>query len=156
MRLDSQDKKACADGTPPNTQRGYTLVEVFFAIFIVATVFLGLSGMTVTLIQSNSTNDFTDIAVDLAQDKLEELKNASFTSAVVADVNSANNGDLESVSNFDFQQSNISEMGGPGGSFTRTWNIADSVPKVGMKTAVVIVTWTDRLGSHRVSFRTIL
>ena len=156
MRPDSQNKKACADGTPPGTQRGYTLVEVFFAIFIVATAFLGLSGMTVTLIQSNSSNDFTDIAVDLAQDKLEELKNASFTSAVVADVNSANNSDLESIANFDFQESNINGMGGPGGSFTRTWNIADSVPKIGMKTVVVVVTWTDQLGGHRVSFRTIL
>lgn len=154
MRRDSQDKKA--DGTPPNTQRGFTLVEVFFAIFIVATVFLGLSGMTVTLIQSNSTNDFTDVAVDLAQDKLEELKNASFTSAAVADVNSGNNGDLESTANFDFQETNLNEMGRPGGIFTRTWNIADSLPKTGMKTVVVVMTWTDQLGSHRVSFRTIL
>ncbi len=156
IRSDLANKTPCAKRSLITAQRGYTLVEVFFAIFIVATVFLGLSGMTVTLIQSNSSNDFADIAVDLAQDKLEELKSASFTSAVVADVNSTNNSELESVSNFDFRQTNLNEMGRPGGIFTRTWNIADNAPKSGMKTAVVIVTWTDQLGSHRVSFRTIL
>ena len=137
-------------------QQGYTLLEVLFSILIIVAVLLGLSGMTVMVMQSNSTNDFTDIAVDLAQDKLEQLKNALFTSTLVADVNSGNNSDLESTANFDYQENGIDELGRPGGVFARTWNIADNVPKAGMKTVVVIVTWVDGLGSHRVSLRTVV
>jgi len=137
-------------------KQGFTLLEIFFAVFIVLSALLGISGMTAMVMQSNATNEFTDIAVDLAQDKLEQLKNALFTSTGVADVNSSNNNDLESTSNFDYRETNINELGLPGGIFIRTWNIADNVPKAGMKTAVAIITWNDRLGSHRVSLRTIL
>ena len=157
LRLQSATKRGPKGHTYHVTgQQGFTLLEVLFAIFIVISAYLGISGMTVMVMQSNATNDLTDTAVDLAQDKLEQLKNALFTSTVVADVNSSNNNDLESASNFDYQETNINALGLPGGTFTRTWNIADNVPKAGMKTAVVIVTWTDRLGGHRVSFRTIL
>jgi len=137
-------------------KRGFTLLEIFFAVLIVLSALLGISGMTAMVMQSNATNDLTDTAVDLAQDKLEQLKNALFTSTVVADVNSSNNSDLESTSNFDYRETNINVLGLPGGIFARTWNIADNVPKAGMKTAVAIVTWNDRLGSHRISLRTIL
>jgi Tfp pilus assembly protein PilV len=137
-------------------QQGAALLEILFANFIVVTTLLGLSGMTVMVMQSNSSSDLRDTAINLAQDKLEELKNALFTSSVLADVNTSNNSDLESTSNVDYQVTNINELGKPGGIFTRTWNIADNTPKAGMKTLVVIVTWADRQGSHRVSFRTIL
>ncbi len=137
-------------------KQGATILEILFAIFIIVTTLLGLSGMTVTVMRSGSTSDLRDSAINLAQDKLEELKNALFSSSVLADVNTTNNSDLESTSNFDYQVANLNELGKPGGIFTRTWNIADNSPKSGMKTLVVIVTWADRVGSHRVSFRTIL
>jgi len=136
--------------------RGYTLLEVFFAIFIIVSVLLILTRMTIMVVRSNSMNDLTNSALDLAQDKLEELKSAMPTSPMLADITSTNNNDLENISNFDFQESNIDGLGGAGGNFTRTWNIADDSPKVGMKSVVVIVSWTDRIGSHRVQLRTIL
>jgi hypothetical protein len=79
-----------------------------------------------------------------------------FTSAVVADVNAANNADLEEPASFDHREVGISASGQTNGPFTRTWNIADSVPKAGMKSAVVIVSWTDKLGNHKIFLRTIL
>lgn len=148
--------KGLGNSDPIMGQRGYTLIEVLFAIFIIVTVLLVLSGMTVRLVQSNLMNDSTDTAVDLAQDKLEELKSALATSSILADANTANNGDLESTSNFDRQENDIDGLGQPGGIFTRTMNIADNTPKAGMKTVVVIVSWTDRIGSHQVTLRTIL
>ncbi len=141
---------------PMRRQSGFTLLEVFFAIFIIVVVLLALTGMTVMLMKSNSMNDFTDSAVDLAQDKMEELKSAFPSSAILADVETANNSDLENISNFDFQESGIDELGRAGGIYTRTWNVADDIPKGGMKTVVVIVSWTDGMGSHRVSLKTIL
>jgi len=142
--------------TSLKNQLGFTLIEVMVSIFMVASVLLGLAGMTSILIRNNSMNYFTDTATVLAQDKLEELKNAIPTSTILTDVNTTNNSDLENTSNFDYQQSNIDGLGRPGGIYTRTWNIADNSPTAGVKSVVVIVSWTDQAGSHRVSLRTIL
>jgi type II secretory pathway pseudopilin PulG len=141
---------------PASSRRGYSLIEVLFAVFFVSVVFLGLSGMTAMVMKSQSTNELADVALDLAQDKLEELKSAPLSSPALADLNSGNNGELGSATDFDYQEAGIDERGRPGGIFTRTWNLADDLPKSGMKTAVVIVSWTDRLGGHEVSLRTIL
>ena len=141
---------------PMRRQSGFTLLEVFFAVFIIVVVLLALTGMTVMVMKSNSMNDFTDSAVDLAQDKMEELKSAFPTSAILLDLQTANNNDLASTSSFDFQETNIDELGRAGGIYTRTLNIADDIPKEGMKTVVVIVSWTDGMGSHRVSLKSIL
>lgn len=141
---------------PMRRQSGFTLLEVFFAIFIIVVVLLALTGMTVMVMKSNSMNDFTDSAVDLAQDKMEQLKSAFPSSAILADVETTNNSDLENLSNFDFQESGIDELGRAGGIYTRTLNIAKDIPKVGMNTVVVIVSWTDGMGSHRVLLKSIL
>jgi type II secretory pathway pseudopilin PulG len=154
--MTQKNKKRSAILGQVEGSQAYTLLEVLFAVFILTTVLLGLAGMMPILIRTNSFSDLTDTAVNLAQDKLEELKSAFPASSVLADANNGNNGDLESTSNFDYQQSNIDGLGRPGGIYTRTWNIADNTPSAGMKTVVVIVSWNDPLGSHRVSFRTIL
>jgi type II secretory pathway pseudopilin PulG len=151
-----QIRKRSAISRQLEGRQAYTLLEVLFALFILTTALLGLAGMMPILIRTNSFSDLTDTAVNLAQDKLEEMKNAFPTSLVLADANSSNNSDLENASNFDYQRSNIDGLGRPGGIYTRTWNIADNTPSAGMKTVVVIVSWNDPLGSHRVSFRTIL
>ncbi len=137
-------------------QRGFTLIEVFFAIFIIVFVLFALNRMTVLVMRSNSFNDHTSSALDLAQDKMEELKSALPTSARLLDLQTVNNNDLASTSNFDFQESNIDGLGRPGGIYTRTCNDADNSPKAGMKSVAVIVTWMDPMGDHRVLLRTIL
>ncbi len=137
-------------------QRGFSLIEVFFAIFIIVFVLFALNRMTVLVMRSNSLNDHTSSAIDLAQDKIEELKSALPTSAILLDLQTANNNDLSSTINFDFQESNIDGLGRPGGIYTRTWNVADNSPKAGMKSVAIIVTWMDQLGDHRVLLRTIL
>ncbi len=137
-------------------QNGFTMIEVFFAVFIIVFVLFALNKMTVLVMRSNSFNDRTSSAIDLAQDKMEELKSALPTSAILLDLQTANNNDLATTSNFDFQESNLDGLGRPGGIYTRTWNIADNIPKVGMKSVAVIVSWIDPMGNHRVLLRTIL
>ncbi len=88
-------------------QRGFSLIEVFFAIFIIVFVLFALNKMTVLVIRSNSLNDHTSSAIDLAQDKMEELKSAFLTSTNLVDLQAANNNDLSSTTNYDFQESNI-------------------------------------------------
>ncbi len=137
-------------------QRGFTLIEVFFAVFIIVFVLFALNKMAVLVMRSNSLNDHTSSAIDLAQDKIEELKSALPTSAILLDLQTANNNDLSSTTNFDFQETNIDGLGRPGGIYTRTWNVADNSPKAGMRSVAVIVTWMDQMGDHRVLLRTIL
>ena len=151
-----EQTKSLGNSDPIRGQWGYTLIEVILAIFILVVVLLMLSEMTVMLIRVNHLNDLMDIATDLSQDKLEELKNAFPASSILADVNTGNNGDLESTSDVDFQESNIDGLGQAGGIFSRIWNIADNNPSSGMKAVVVIVSWTDQMGSHKVMLRTIL
>ncbi len=152
QRGQGKPKRTILTGTPS----GYTLLEVLFAIFIVLVVFVGLANVLTMLIWSTAMSNSLDTATDLAQDKMEELKTAWATSPILADSNTGNDTHLESTSNFDYQQLNIDALGKPGGIFTRTWNIADNTPASGMKTVVVIVRWTDKLGSHKISLRTIL
>jgi len=137
-------------------QRGFTLIEVFFAIFIIVFVLFALNKMTVLVMRSNSFNDHTSSAIDLAQDKMEELKSALPTSIILLDLQTANNNDLSNTTNVDFQESSLDGLGRAGGIYTRTWNVADNIPKAGMKSVAVIVSWVDQMGSHRVLLRTIL
>jgi len=137
-------------------EQGFTLIETLIASFLIMTVILGLLGMMTTLMQSNSTNEYHDKAIDLAQDKVEELKMALPTSFDLSDLNTGNNANLESTTDFDHQQGNINEFGIAGGIYTRTWNIADDNPTTGMKLVVTIVSWTDSLGPHSVKLKTIL
>jgi hypothetical protein len=63
----------------------------------------------------------------------------------------ANNGDLSSIANIDWEE-DVTDAGtvGAGGFYRRIWNIADTVtPWPEMKEITVIVTWeNDR---HRVA-----
>ena len=138
------------------TEKGFTLIEVFFAIFIIVFVLFALNKMTVLVMRSNSFNDHTSSAIDLAQDKMEELKSAFPTSTILLDLQTANNNDLSNTTDFDFQEGNLDGLGRAGGIYTRTWNVADNSPKVGMKSVAVIVSWLDQMGSHKVLLRTIL
>ena len=138
------------------TEKGFTLIEVFFAIFIIVFVLFALNKMTVLVMRSNSFNDHTSSAIDLAQDKMEELKSALPTSTILVDIQATNNNDLSNTTNFDFQEGNLDGLGRAGGIYTRTWNVADNSPKVGMKSVAVIVSWLDQMGSHKVLLRTIL
>jgi Tfp pilus assembly protein PilV len=55
-------------------QTGFTLNEVLVSINVIIIAILGYSLSTVGVIRGNMTNDNTTVAINLAQDKLEQLK----------------------------------------------------------------------------------
>ncbi len=61
--------------------KGFTLLEVMVSLVIIAVGLLGLSSLTVSMIQGNVFSDKLTTATILAQDKLEELENLAFTDA---------------------------------------------------------------------------
>lgn len=103
------------------TERGFTLIEVLVAIAIISIGVLALGANTTSITRSNRLSANTTIAVNLAQEKLEEAKaqpslaNGTFTDAPP--------GPRRSI-------------------FARTLAISDS-PEAGLKQVDVTVTWME-------------
>jgi Tfp pilus assembly protein PilV len=54
--------------------KGFTFNEVLVAINVIVIAILGYSLSTVGVIRGNLTNDNTTAAINMAQDKMEQLK----------------------------------------------------------------------------------
>jgi hypothetical protein len=111
-------------------QTGFTFNEVLVAINVIVIAILGYSLSTVGVIHGNLANDSATIAVNLAQDKMEQLKAQSKLSN---DDRCPSSGDHA-----------ITAIGAPGGIFDRCWRIVDSPLGPNLKQIAVIVSWRDR------------
>ena len=140
------------------SQKGFTLLEVLIALVILSVGLLGLASLTASVIRTNSFSDDFTTATALAQDKLENLVNLSFTDASLNDDISTNNnwGGSDpsmlstSAGNFDTgNQENVDEdtTVNASGKYTRTWNIWDV--STTRKDIAVIVSWKSDLGLER-------
>jgi prepilin-type N-terminal cleavage/methylation domain-containing protein len=115
-------------------RKGFTLTEVLIGLLIFAAGILAVARMQITSIQSGYLSSHVTQATLFAQDKLEYLKNLSYSDS---DLNSGqhNEGIL------------------PGTVFSRQYNIVEDAGN-SMKTVTVTVQWTDRR-DHSISFSTI-
>src|SRR5574340_401097 len=68
----------------PFSDRGFTLIEIIIAMFLIVTAFVGLISTTVMVINANSLSKMMSTATTLAQDKMEELQNQKFTNISAA------------------------------------------------------------------------
>jgi Tfp pilus assembly protein PilV len=113
----------------PERQHGYTFNEILVAMAITGIAVLGYAATTITAIRGNGTSENYTVAVNLAQDKIEQLK----SQAPLSNSNSCPAaGDLA-----------ISARGAPGGKFNRCWKIADSTFAANLKQIEVTVDWYD-------------
>jgi Tfp pilus assembly protein PilV len=111
-------------------QTGFTLNEVLVAVNIIVIAVLGYSLTTVGVIRGNLTNDNTTVAINLAQDKLEQLKAQK---KIVNDDRCPHSGDHS-----------ITAAGTAGGVFDRCWRIVDSSLGPHLKQIDVKVSWHDQ------------
>ena len=106
---------------------GYTFNEVLVAMNIVVLGILGYSVSTVGVMRGNSANSHYAVAVNLAQDKIEQLKSS------------------ESLTNVDncpaSGERGITAITAPGGIYSRCWVISDSPLGANLKEIVVTVLW---------------
>lgn len=128
---------------------GFTLLEVLIAISILTIGLLGVASMQASAIRGNYFSDNTTTALCLAEDKMEDLMGRDFDDADLVDTTAANNGNLDSITTVDFQET-VNEAGQvvAGGEYRRIWNIADSADPQ-MKTVTVVITWAG--DTHLVS-----
>ena len=85
---------------------------------------------------------------------MEELNSLDYNDPELANNNASNDLNLQDAlddssvvgnnanSDDGHRETDIDEQGNAGGMYTRFWNIADDVPTTGMKTIVVVVSWT--------------
>ena len=120
------------------SQRGFTLLEVLVAIFILTIGLLGTAGLTTGIIRGNHYSKNITSATAAAQSQLESVKSSGYANAVAAN----------------FPTDTVS-MGGM--TFNRVTTITSGSPAANMKTISVAVTWTESNNTTRsVTLQTIL
>ena len=110
-------------------QKGFTFNEVLVAINVIVIAILGYSLSTVGVIRGNLTNNNITIAINLAQDKMEQLKAQK---QLVNDDRCPSAGDRA-----------ITATGTPNGIFDRCWRIFDSPLGPQLKQIDVMISWRD-------------
>jgi Tfp pilus assembly protein PilV len=110
-------------------ETGFTLNEVLVTMSLVVLGVLGHSVSTISVMRGNSTNSEYSVAVNLAQDKIEQLK--SFTNLDETD-NCPASGDV-----------GISATGLSGGIYHRCWEVTASGLGDKLKQINVTVSWRD-------------
>lgn len=108
---------------------GYTFNEVLVAISVIMIGVLGYAAGTVTVMRGNVVSRDHTVAVNLAQDKLEELKSRKDW----PDVNNCPHGGNRE----------ISAHGLSGGLYNRCWTITDSPLGANLRQISVTVTWPN-------------
>ena len=113
------------------TYKGFTLIEVMIAVFLLTVALLGTAALTTTVIRGNFFSQVSTTATTLAKDKMEELKAMPYNSLPANGTDAWNS------------------MGTASGSYyTRTWTVTGTDPK----TITVTVT---RSGVTSASLKTI-
>ena len=102
--------------------KGFTLLEVLIAMCLLAIAMMGLATLQSRGIRGNNLGNRTTQAIALAQDKLEQLINASRSQAITAGA-----------------ENNIDETGTGSGIFRRSWTVQNDTPVNNAQTITVTV-----------------
>lgn len=136
--------KAMMSTYRPGCDRGFTLVEIMIAVFILVIALLGLISTTVIVIKSNSLSKTMTAATTLARDKMEPLKKTGYN-------------DLTGGTDYCDKDSACQSTSTANSVYTRTWTVsADGVPAAGLKTIAMTVQWNWQGSPHSVSMSTIV
>lgn len=123
-------------------KKGFSLVEFMIAISILAIGLLAVAGLQSTAIRGNLLSKGTTSAILLAEKKMEEFKNTPFASLT--------NGTFQDPSN------PLTDIGGSGGRFNRSWTISTYSGSANMKQITITITWTEGGLSKSTSLDTVI
>jgi prepilin-type N-terminal cleavage/methylation domain-containing protein len=129
-------------------KQGFTLIEVLIAIILIVSGLVALMQVMSVAIFADSTLEYRLTALNLANEKLEELKDDGYSHA-----------------NLDPASSPFTEAFISGFNFVdqRQWtvdyvdaNLSTSVSDTGLKDVTVQVQWTQRGGTQYVAVETLI
>ena len=121
--------------------QGFTFNELLVAMNVMVIGILGLSMAMVTVIRGNKGNDNFAIAVNLAHDKIEQLKASN---NLIVENRCPAGGD-----------SGLNSSGAGGGIFDRCWRIIPSALGTQLKQVDVTVSWHEP-ETHEVRLSTLI
>jgi prepilin-type N-terminal cleavage/methylation domain-containing protein len=113
--------------------KGFSLIEVLVALFILAIALLALAGLMVTTTRNNSFGGHMTEAATFAQDKLEEF-------IVTPWANLVSGADTRA--------------GATGINYTRTWTIVTNGPG-NLRTVTLTINWNDKI-SHSIQLLSVI
>lgn len=113
---------------------GFTLLEIMFAMVVLAVGLLGVAAMQLTAIQGNSFGNKLSEATDRIESRMEIIKKMPHDSI----------------------QNEEEDMDTEG--FTRKTIVQADTPRSGVKTVNVEVSWNDNHGTknHKIAFHSII
>ena len=125
-------------------QNGFTLIEVFIAIFLLTVSLLGTAALTTGVIRGNKASRNITTATVLAESCLQENRRVGYSNAGAVPAGGSNS-----------CVSGTATVSSDGVAFTRTLTIDTSVANI--KTLTVAVSWSEgAVGTKSVSLVTIL
>ncbi len=122
-------------------QEGFTFNEILVAMTVTGIAVLGYTATTITVIRGNRASENYTVAVNLAQDKMEQLRSHARLT---------NENHCPAAG-----ETGINPTGATGGIFSRCWKIADSTLAENLKQIEVTVTWRD-VAPRSVTFATLM
>lgn len=122
--------------------KGYMLAEALIAIAIFSIGFLAVSTLVVSATRNNARGNMLTQANMLARQQLEQLKNTPDITTLPSDLTINT-------------ESGIDANGNPGGIYTRTTTIEDTLDFNTSRSIHVTVDWTWQGKNRRVVLRTI-
>ena len=117
--------------------KGFTLIEALLAIFLLSVALLGTASVLYSTMGYNEYAENVTTATILAQDKIEGIKNTSYSSIAAG------------------TESSIDEEGNAGGIYTRSTTVDDTT-LTDMKIITVTVSWNWKGQARNLSLKTIL
>jgi prepilin-type N-terminal cleavage/methylation domain-containing protein len=118
--------------------KGFTLLELFIALFLLSIALLALAQLGVSTIHTNQSASENAIATRLAQNKIDELKKTTYASL--------------GLNNYTDPNNPINPQGNTGGQYTRSWSVIAG-PVNGTKKISVLVAWA---GSRSLTLNTLV
>ena len=126
----------------PTNPKGYMLIEALMAIGIFSIGFLAVSALVLTATRNNTRGNILTQANMLGRQQLEQLKNTPDITVLDAEPTTTT-------------ESGIDAYGDPGGIYTRTTTIEDTLGFNTSRAVEVTVNWTWQGQNRNVVLRTI-
>jgi Tfp pilus assembly protein PilV len=105
---------------------GFSLLDVLVGVVILALALFSALALASNNARLVSANQNVAAASLLAQNKMEELRNSTYSSLVSGN-----------------DSGTLNAQGAAGGIFHRSWTVTANSPMVGMKTLLVTITWSQ-------------